>query len=88
MNGSPNEAFRRQDEIFFGALQAARFDDPRLEGYRRSAVRDFQGAATQNQGFWASLVDSLGAPSPAERWVLQNSGGTQAELDRFMEVGQ
>lgn len=56
---SPNSRFIREDSAMRDALQAAKFEDPRLEGYRKLALKGWEDHATAQQGFIARTLEGL-----------------------------
>lgn len=56
---SPNSRFRREDAALRDALQSAKFDDPRMEAYRKQAVKQWDEHATAQQGFIERTLDGL-----------------------------
>lgn len=56
---STNETFMRQDAALLDALQAAKFEDPRLETYRKIAVKGWKEHATAQHGFVQRILDTL-----------------------------
>lgn len=49
----------RQEAQMKAALQSHKFDDPRLEAYRKAAVRGWDESSTQASGFMDMLLDAL-----------------------------
>lgn len=58
---TPNSQFRREDAAMLGALQAIRFEDPVMEGYRKTAVKGWEDHATAQQGFIERLIKGAAA---------------------------
>lgn len=61
---SPNAAFMAEDEMLFTAMQTAKFEDPRLEAWRKAAVRGWKEHATAQQGFVSRMVEGLLGDTP------------------------
>jgi hypothetical protein len=71
---SPNARFMREDAGLLAALQGAKFQDPRLEAWRKKAIGGWDEAATAQQGFITRMIDSIFGDEPdiREAEFLQN----------------
>lgn len=63
---------QQQEQQILQFLQQTKFDDPRLEGYRKKAIAGWQGSATQTGTFMENLLDAL---TTAPRMVIPGMGG-------------
>lgn len=61
---SPNTRFRREDSAMLAALQAAQFEDPVMESYRKMAIKGWHEHATAQQGFVERMLDSVFGDEP------------------------
>ena len=58
-SGDNDALMSMQDAAVKSALASTKFEDPRLENYRKVAVRGWDNIATQQKSFFQSLVSSL-----------------------------
>lgn len=56
---SPNNRFMREDGKLYAALQGAKFEDPKMEAWRRATLKGWQESATAQQGFVSRLIDGI-----------------------------
>lgn len=61
---TPNSRFIREDNALFSALQTQKFQDPKLETWRRAAVKGWKEHATAQQGFVSRMVEGLFGDDP------------------------
>ncbi len=61
---TPNSRFIREDEAMFAALQGTRFQDPKLETWRKVAIRGWNDTATAQQGFIKRMVEGIFGDEP------------------------
>lgn len=56
---SPNNRFRREDAAMLAAFQGAKFEDPRMESYRKQAIKGWEDHATAQQGFIERMIETM-----------------------------
>lgn len=71
---SPNDQFVKQDAAFRGFLQQAKFPEPEMENFRKSALKGWDTHATEQKNVFSKVLETLALKITNEGSSVLESG--------------